>query len=264
MPEWMTPLLCPVWCVASSDSFSQITRESEGVRSSNARAVARPTMPPPMIATSYVIGSYYSRPRGGRHGAIDVSDVSRRALATGPGERHGLAGRCAATPGGQHPPRARAAAAPPPGAARVVGGRGTRALARRRDRAELPGAQGSRRAGQRADALGPGALDARSSPSAGGARADAGRLQCAARGHRGAAAPSHPRAAARRRPAPGVRTPPDRSDGRPRGRARPQPPPADPDDAEGAGAPLSVARLSPLLQRRERRRLPDLVDDFLE
>src|SRR5215510_10770991 len=79
MPEWMTPLLCPVWCVPSSDSFSQITRESEGKRSSNARAVARPTMPPPMIATSYVMGSYYSRPRGGKHGAIDVSDVSRGA-----------------------------------------------------------------------------------------------------------------------------------------------------------------------------------------
>src|SRR5262245_12219537 len=124
MPEWMTPLLCPVWCVPSSDSFSQMTRDSEGTRSSNARAVARPTIPPPMIATSYVIGPYYSRPRGGRHGAIDVSDVSRGALAAGAGERHGLAGRRAAPPGGQHPPRTRAAPAPPSGAAGVVGGRG--------------------------------------------------------------------------------------------------------------------------------------------
>ena len=56
MPEWMTPLLWPVWCVPSSDSFSQSTSYSEGKRSSSARAVASPTMPPPMIATSYVIG----------------------------------------------------------------------------------------------------------------------------------------------------------------------------------------------------------------
>ena len=55
MPEWITPLLWPVWWVASSASFSQITSDSEGKRSSSPRAVARPTMPPPMIATSYVI-----------------------------------------------------------------------------------------------------------------------------------------------------------------------------------------------------------------
>src|SRR5438093_7496229 len=55
MPEWMTPLLWPVWWVPSSASFSQRTRWSEGVRSSSARAVASPTMPPPMMAMSYVM-----------------------------------------------------------------------------------------------------------------------------------------------------------------------------------------------------------------
>src|SRR2546427_3528245 len=45
MPEWMTPELLPVWCVASLASFSRMTRRARGARSPNARAVARPTMP---------------------------------------------------------------------------------------------------------------------------------------------------------------------------------------------------------------------------
>src|SRR5919106_5657661 len=55
MPEWMTPLLWPVWWRPSSASFSQSTSFSAGNLSRSARAVASPTMPPPMMATSYVI-----------------------------------------------------------------------------------------------------------------------------------------------------------------------------------------------------------------
>jgi len=46
----MTPLLCPVWCAASRSSASSTTAEAR-VRSVSAKAVARPTMPPPITAT---------------------------------------------------------------------------------------------------------------------------------------------------------------------------------------------------------------------
>jgi hypothetical protein len=52
MPEWMTPELLPVWCVASLASFSRITMRARGARSPRARAVASPMMPPPMTAMS--------------------------------------------------------------------------------------------------------------------------------------------------------------------------------------------------------------------
>ena len=45
-------------------------------------------MPPPMIATSYVIGPYYSRARGDKHASIDVSNVSASA-AHGRHPQHG-------------------------------------------------------------------------------------------------------------------------------------------------------------------------------
>src|SRR5690625_1034456 len=48
MPAWMTPELCPVWPVATSSAFSSTTTSQPGRRSSASRAVARPTMPPPM------------------------------------------------------------------------------------------------------------------------------------------------------------------------------------------------------------------------
>src|SRR5581483_9547769 len=51
--EWMTPLLCPVWWRATSSSASATTSRTPGRRTS-ACAVARPTMPPPMIAMSAV------------------------------------------------------------------------------------------------------------------------------------------------------------------------------------------------------------------
>src|SRR5574341_1549560 len=64
MPEWITPELCPVWWVASVGSFSTITRRARGARSRSARAVARPTMPPPTIAMSWVTEGYYRRAGG--------------------------------------------------------------------------------------------------------------------------------------------------------------------------------------------------------
>src|SRR3989454_8929577 len=54
MPEWMTPELWPVWCEARRGSFSRTTRRPPGWRSRSARAVARPTMPPPTMAMSWV------------------------------------------------------------------------------------------------------------------------------------------------------------------------------------------------------------------
>src|SRR5664280_261928 len=47
----MTPLLWPVWCAAILLSFSRTTTTSPGARSSSFRPVARPTMPPPVMAT---------------------------------------------------------------------------------------------------------------------------------------------------------------------------------------------------------------------
>src|SRR5262245_30203739 len=59
----MTPLLCPVWCRAISRSFSRRATWLPGARRRISRAVASPTMPPPMTATSY-------RPRPVAGGAV--------------------------------------------------------------------------------------------------------------------------------------------------------------------------------------------------
>src|SRR5512140_2977512 len=56
----MTPLLWPVWWAPASPSFSRRTTESRGSFSSRRHAVARPTMPPPTTATSYVFMSFPS------------------------------------------------------------------------------------------------------------------------------------------------------------------------------------------------------------
>src|SRR5258705_5974220 len=48
----MTPLLCPDWWVASSGSFSRTVTLMSGRASRRRCAVASPTIPPPMIATS--------------------------------------------------------------------------------------------------------------------------------------------------------------------------------------------------------------------
>src|ERR687891_284335 len=52
MPAWMTPLLCVVWCTPSRSSRSSTTTFIP--RSASARATARPTMPPPVTATSCI------------------------------------------------------------------------------------------------------------------------------------------------------------------------------------------------------------------
>ena len=44
-----------VWCLASADSFSRITSEAPGWRWSSSIAVARPTMPPPIMQKSWII-----------------------------------------------------------------------------------------------------------------------------------------------------------------------------------------------------------------
>src|SRR6266852_3623018 len=52
MPEWMTPLLWPVWWAAICGSFSSSSSRRRGWASVRASAVASPTMPPPTTARS--------------------------------------------------------------------------------------------------------------------------------------------------------------------------------------------------------------------
>src|SRR3989304_2021713 len=52
MPEWITPLLWPVWWRPTPGSFSSTQRYAFGLRSRIASAVASPTIPPPPTATS--------------------------------------------------------------------------------------------------------------------------------------------------------------------------------------------------------------------
>src|SRR5262245_7847319 len=60
MPECKTPELCPVWCSPTAASFSSTSTRRCGYRSESCQAVARPTMPPPTIATSecVMLGSF--------------------------------------------------------------------------------------------------------------------------------------------------------------------------------------------------------------
>src|SRR2546425_3855911 len=64
----MTPELWPVWCAARARSFSRITRRAPGRRARRAGAGARPTMPPPTIAMSWIMapGGLLGRREGGR------------------------------------------------------------------------------------------------------------------------------------------------------------------------------------------------------
>src|SRR6185437_2200705 len=52
MPEWMTPLLWPLWWRAISGSFSSTARRSWGKRRVASMAVAKPTIPPPITRRS--------------------------------------------------------------------------------------------------------------------------------------------------------------------------------------------------------------------
>src|SRR4051794_3098131 len=51
----MTPLLCPVWCAATSASRSSTTTDASRFRSS--RATASPMIPPPTTTASHRCGS---------------------------------------------------------------------------------------------------------------------------------------------------------------------------------------------------------------
>src|SRR5437879_5632386 len=53
MPEWITPLLWPLWCAPTTGSLSITASRVWGRRSSSSRAAARPTMPAPTTTTSY-------------------------------------------------------------------------------------------------------------------------------------------------------------------------------------------------------------------
>src|SRR5688572_25630789 len=53
MPAWMTPLLAPVWPVASTGARSSTTASRPGRRRVSSRATAKPTIPPPMTARSH-------------------------------------------------------------------------------------------------------------------------------------------------------------------------------------------------------------------
>src|SRR5450830_890070 len=80
----MTPLLCPVWCAATSFSFSRTRTERPGMRSRSFSAVARPTMPPPAIATSTRVVIFSS-------GAARARGTTRCTRAR---SRDGLSPRC--------------------------------------------------------------------------------------------------------------------------------------------------------------------------
>src|SRR5215472_229093 len=54
MPEWITPLLWPVWCAPMRASLSTSANRRPGRRRSNSRALASPTIPAPTTTTSYV------------------------------------------------------------------------------------------------------------------------------------------------------------------------------------------------------------------
>src|SRR3954452_326116 len=56
MPACTTLLECPVWCWATSRSFSSTATVVRGLRSSSSRAVARPRIPAPTTATSHLPG----------------------------------------------------------------------------------------------------------------------------------------------------------------------------------------------------------------
>src|SRR3954452_19418753 len=56
MPACTTLLECPVWCWATSRSFSSTATVVRGLRSSSSRAVARPSIPAPTTATSHLPG----------------------------------------------------------------------------------------------------------------------------------------------------------------------------------------------------------------
>src|SRR3954449_912876 len=56
MPACTTLLECPVWCWATSRSFSSTATVVRGSRSSSSRAVARPRIPAPTTATSHLPG----------------------------------------------------------------------------------------------------------------------------------------------------------------------------------------------------------------
>ena len=53
MPACITPELWPVWCKANFGSFSIKANFKFGCRKINSWAVAKPTMPPPTMTTSY-------------------------------------------------------------------------------------------------------------------------------------------------------------------------------------------------------------------
>src|SRR5437870_13794013 len=86
----MTPELWPVWCAARARSFSRITWRAPGRRALRARAVARPTMPPPTIAMSWIMAPrrLLERREGGRppdlvDDPLDEGPVRLRRLPRG-------------------------------------------------------------------------------------------------------------------------------------------------------------------------------------
>src|SRR5260221_14764103 len=92
MPEWMTPELCPVWCRATRSSFSKSSTRVPGRREVISSAVARPTMPPPTIATS-ALQSMPARahrsggPGGSQPASSSLGDVGALGL-----DVHGIQG----------------------------------------------------------------------------------------------------------------------------------------------------------------------------
>src|SRR5215211_689510 len=90
MPEWMTPLLCPVWCCAIACSFSSTVRPRPGRRLRSSRATASPRMPAPTTTTSARVfppgagisaGIFHDRPAAGDSMIPPLSQWAPRSLA---------------------------------------------------------------------------------------------------------------------------------------------------------------------------------------
>src|SRR5512146_1994989 len=89
MPEWMTPLLWPLWWRAISGSFSSTARRNWGKRLVASMAVDRPTIPPPITRTSKLCCGICSK----RRLSQQAREERNRVLLHDQGQVRGMADR---------------------------------------------------------------------------------------------------------------------------------------------------------------------------
>src|SRR3989304_1792988 len=117
MPEWRTPLLCPVWWSPTLASFSRTRTEAPGLRRKSLKAVASPTIPPPTPTSSYTRRLWSAGDRGvngpellsGRQ-AAPLSHGGGRAREARPVEIDGIREERLARQPPRHQPRIRVSA----------------------------------------------------------------------------------------------------------------------------------------------------------